>query len=279
MKFFKSHFDYSRSQRNGIFVLIALIFILQATIYVYKFKRSEKTVDPVLLSVQEQLDSLSVSKSNYVIKPFNPNYISDYKAYQLGMSVAEIDRLLLFRKQDKYVNSTKEFGQVTKVSDSLLKTLAPYFKFPKWVSRVKNKKVKNKILQVQDINKATVVDLMKVTGIGNKRAGTIVKYRKLLQGFSYNHQIDEVWGIPPEILMELKKEFKVLSKPKIYKINVNTAKASDLAKVIYINYKQAKSIIAYRKEVAEIQNLAELKTISDFPVDNFDLISIYLQAH
>jgi hypothetical protein len=45
----------------------------------------------------------------------------------------EIDRLLAFRKDDKYVNSAKEFQIVTKVSDSLLHAIAPYFKFPDWV--------------------------------------------------------------------------------------------------------------------------------------------------
>jgi hypothetical protein len=40
----------------------------------------------------------------------------------------EIDRLLAFRKENKYVNSAKEFQNVTKVSDSLLND-GPYFKF------------------------------------------------------------------------------------------------------------------------------------------------------
>ena len=65
--------------------------------------------------------------------PFNPNYITDYKGEQLGMSLLEIDRLLAFRENNKFVNSKDEFQKVTKVSDSLLHKIAPYFKFPEWV--------------------------------------------------------------------------------------------------------------------------------------------------
>ncbi len=45
------------------------------------------------------------------------------------MSNEEIDRLLTFRKQNQWVNSAKQFQQVTKVSDSLLNTISPYLSF------------------------------------------------------------------------------------------------------------------------------------------------------
>ncbi|MEZ4841592.1 MAG: hypothetical protein R2821_08810 [Flavobacteriaceae bacterium] len=50
------------------------------------------------------------------------------------MSTEEIDKLLQHRAAGKYINSSKEFQyQVTGVSDSLVKTIEPYFKFPDWV--------------------------------------------------------------------------------------------------------------------------------------------------
>ena len=44
-----------------------------------------------------------------------------------------------FRESNQWVNSAKEFQQVTKVSDSLLATISPYFKFPDWVTNPKPK--------------------------------------------------------------------------------------------------------------------------------------------
>ena len=49
------------------------------------------------------------------------------------MSIEEIDRLHSFRKKNKYVNSIEEFQELTKMSDSLLNKISPYFKFPDWV--------------------------------------------------------------------------------------------------------------------------------------------------
>ena len=42
------------------------------------------------------------------------------------MSTQEIDRLLAFRKENKFGNAAEEFQQVTKISDSLLKVISPY---------------------------------------------------------------------------------------------------------------------------------------------------------
>ncbi|MDO3694277.1 helix-hairpin-helix domain-containing protein [Wenyingzhuangia sp. chi5] len=284
MKFKMSHFVYSKSQRNGIFFLIFIAIVFQCVLlFCSNSQQSSFTVSPVSKKLQSQLDSVLLINETKRLKifPFNPNYLSDYKAYQLGMSVDEIDRLMTFRSSGKYINSSKDFQEVTQVSDSLLNIIAPYFKFPDWVSKKTSASMnikKTKII-VKDINTATLEELIKVKGIGEKRASSIIKYRSLLGGYTYNEQLKEVWGIPPDVLKQIQKEFQVLSIPKIDKININTASENQLSKIVYINSKLAKSIIAYRKEVAEIQNLAELKIIRDFPKDKFNLISLYLHAY
>ena len=49
------------------------------------------------------------------------------------MSNEQIDRLLAFREQGKWINSKEQFQEVTLVSDSLLNVISPLFKFPDWV--------------------------------------------------------------------------------------------------------------------------------------------------
>ena len=98
-------------------------------------------------SYQTQLDSLrkiSSEDKKFKIYTFNPNYISDFKGYQLGMKTKEIDRLLAHRNKRLFVNSAKEFQSVTKVSDSVLQKIAPYFKFPDWVNSSQNKNSKKR---------------------------------------------------------------------------------------------------------------------------------------
>jgi hypothetical protein len=100
--------------------------------------------------------------------PFNPNFITDFKGYKLGLSVAEMNRLLAFRKTNKYVNSASEFQAVTKVSDALLQEISPYFKFPDWVNKSnsnsgykKFETSKNEKIVTIDINKATLESFRK----------------------------------------------------------------------------------------------------------------------
>ena len=296
MKIFKSHFWYNKNQRNGIFLLVLLILLIQVSIYTDVFS-SDKITDinqPELLAFQSQIDSLKaieIENRKPKIYPFNPNYITDYKGEQLGMSLQEIDRLLAFRKTNKFINSKKEFQKVTKVSDSLLDKISPYFKFPDWVvkrsqqnsksssasTKVKNSYIK-KIISTTDINKATAEDFKTISGIGPAFSERIVKYRSKLQGFSFDSQIYEVWGLEKELAASVLSIFKIFEKPVIKKINVNTVSFKELLKNPYIDYDLCVKIFNYRDEVAELQDISELKNIDDFPLKLYDRIVLYLLA-
>jgi DNA uptake protein ComE-like DNA-binding protein len=243
------------------------------------------------LSLQSEMDSLKVDVKNSKPKIylFNPNFISDYKGYKLGMSVQEIDRLLAFRKENKYVNSAKEFQNVTKVSDSLLNVIAPYFKFPDWVNNKKqNTKFKEytsyqnqafakkeKIVLI-DINEATKEDLVKIYGIGDAISIRILKQKELLGGFVSMEQMKEVWGLSPEVIENLNTHFKVLVLPRFKKIEINNASLKELSQFHYFRYSLAKEIVTYRSMNGNIKNIEDLTKIKGFPVDKANLIGLYL---
>ena len=298
MKIFKSHFWYTKSQRNGIFLLVIIIIILQVFLFVNPFS-SDEIVDvnqPELVAFQQQIDSLKaveIENRKPKIYPFNPNYITDAKGEQLGMSLAEIDRLLAFRKTNKFINSKEEFQQVTKVSDSLLNNIAPYFKFPDWVvernkklNQVSNKTEKRVVgsdgkknqPSTLDINKASVYDFLTIEDVDEKLAQRIINYRSKLQGFSFLTQIYEVFQIDENIANRIASTFTIIEKPIIKKKNINTIEFKELLKNPYVDYELCKKILDYRDEVAELQNLAELKNIKGFPLDKYDRIVLYLLA-
>lgn len=296
MKIFKSHFWYNKSQRNGVFLLVIVIIIFQAFISFDVFSKDEivEINQQEVLAFQHQIDSLKsieIENRKPKIYPFNPNFITDYKGEQLGMSLKEIDRLLKFRKTNKFVNSKEEFQNITKVSDTLLNKIAPYFKFPDWVvernrnftitssgagkSKYKKKGVK---ITTTDINKATAEDFKTISGIGPAFSERIIKYRSKLQGFSFKNQLYEVWGLEKKVANKVLKVFKIDKKPIIKKINVNTVEFKQLLKNPYIDYELCKKIFNYRDEVAELQDISELKNIDSFPLDKYDRIVLYLLA-
>ncbi|MFV0248892.1 MAG: ComEA family DNA-binding protein [Tenacibaculum sp.] len=296
MNIFKHPFFFDKAQRNGAFFLVLLIVVMQIVYIFGNFAnfQSNNTASEFTAQLQVRLDSLQEEQnrqkniSRYKIYPFNPNYITDFKGYQLGMSTDEIDRLHNFRKQNKYVNSKQEFQSVTKVSDSLLLKIAPYFKFPAWVEkRFKNKIKKEQINKLSktlaynaplDINKATAIDFIKMFNLENKLAYRIVKYRKKLQGFSFEQQLNEVWGLSQEKANAILKIFKILEKPKINKININSASFKEVLKTPYIDYKLCKMLFDYKEEVAKVQTIEELKNIAGFPLNKYDKIILYLEA-
>ena len=285
-----TYFKFSREQRNGVLLLFGIIIVLQLIYFFVDFSVVAKNYPEKQkwLSLQSQIDSMK--KENQTELPkiylFNPNFITDYKGYKLGMSVEEIDRLLSFRKENKYVNSPKEFQNVTKISDSLLNAIAPYFKFPEWVNNKKEFKAyknysnqafakKEKIVLI-DINQATQEDLIKIYGIGEAISLRILKQKESLGGFVSMEQMKDVWGLSPEVIENLNTHFKVLTLPNLKKIDVNNASLKELSQFSYFRYALAKEIVTYRSMIGNIKNIEDLTKIKGFPVDKANIIGLYL---
>jgi competence ComEA-like helix-hairpin-helix protein len=295
MKHIKPHFlKLNKRQRRGVLFLSLLVIIFQIIYFLIDFTPDNTSVANIERErfINDKIDSIKLVKSkNNIVKifPFNPNFLTDFKASKLGMTVDEIDRLFAFRKTGKYVNSTIEFQQVTKINDSLLAKIRPFFKFPEWVNKKVKFKDKNlvikanqytnqKPLNTQDINTATSKDLQQINGIGEALSARIIKYRDKLGGFYFKDQLGEVYGLSPQVVKRVNQYFKILSKPKIKKININEATFKQVLHLPYIDYELTKKIFSYRDEFAEIQSLEELKKIEGFPLDKYDRIILYLST-
>ena len=284
----KSFLTYSKSQRIGILLFFGIIILVQGIYFFYDFTAKE-TIDKEQskwLALQSTVDSLKLNNKNYkpTIYPFNPNFITDFKGYKLGMSVEEIDRLLAYRAQNKFVNSAAEFQAVTKVSDSLLKAISPYFKFPDWVKNNKNNSqefAKNdfskpgKII-VLDINQATKEDLMKVYGIGDKISDRILEQKDKYGAFVSMEQMDDIWGLSPEVLEKLKSSFAVKSVTNCKKININNASVKELTQFPFFRYQLAKDIVVFRTMKGDIK-IEDLSKIKGFPLEKIKIIALYLE--
>jgi DNA uptake protein ComE-like DNA-binding protein len=282
---FKSYFQYSKSQRSGVFLLVLLCVICQFTFFYWdpSFENGEDFEKQKWIGLQSKVDSLKVEKQNYIPKiyPFNPNFITDYKGSKLGMSIEEIDRLLNFRKTNQYVNSASEFQKVTQVSDSLLNAISPYFKFPDWFNKGKTNNFKRfekktEKIVLLDINLATKEDLIKIYGIGPALSDRILKQKELFGGFVSMKQMEDVWGLSPEVIENLNKYFIVATLPNIKKIDLNNASIKELLLFPYFKYSLAKAIVTYRSMNGDLK-IEDLSKIKGFPVDKLKIIALYLE--
>lgn len=282
---FKSHFVFSKSQQNGIFLLILLIIIFQLVYWFYPFSSDDKVdaqQEKLVEQIQKRIDSLKQIASEEEVPKmafFNPNFISDYKGYLLGMSVGEIERLHKYRESGKWINSAEDFQKVTNVSDSLLAEISPLFRFPDFISEAaKKQEVSKKAFStpiiVADLNSATAEDLQVVNGIGEKLSARIVNYRNSIGGFRGIVQLKDVYGLSPEVIERVEQRFEV--KTSAVKKDIRSLSVLELSEMPYFNYELARATIKYLQANADISSFHELKEIKDFPSEKIDRIQLYL---
>ena len=302
----KQSYRFTAGQRTGLLLLCGLIVLVQLGWYI--LGRQETSVEEKSaeekewLALQPKIDALKAkqaTKEGYKVYPFNPNYITDYKGYALGMSVAQIDKLKVFRKNGKWINSAADFKAITGVNDSLLGVLSPFFKFPDWVKNKKphnsaaayaasgykggdkpvfvNKQTQAAISKVLDINTALEEDLIAVRGIGPAFAKKLLRRRADLGAFVSMEQMEEFKEFSPEAITGLYKNFKIGSATSVNKININTASLQQLSRFPYFNKDIAKGIITQRSMKGKISDFKELSKINDIFVLKSKIIPLYLE--
>lgn len=289
----KSHFLFAKSEQGGILLFVVFIIIL-LTLYFFVDFSTEDSLDTSSAEVvrkQKQIDSLRIAEMEArkpKLYPFNPNFITDYKAYTLGMPTEAFDKLQKFRKKDKWINSITDFQKVTGVSDQWLDSISPYFKFPEWVTNPKPKaKFKSNFVDFNkekpfskkiDLNTATAEELQQVSGIGAALSERILNYRNKLGSFTDDVQLYEVYGLSPQVVERIKNLFTVKTPKVIVKLNVNKASASDLSTIPGISFDLGKKIWEFVKLREGIESLTELEKIEGITASKIQRFQLYLSV-
>ena len=291
MNWLRSHLTFDRGQRDGIFRLLALVLSLIALNVFVEFEAKTKLdmSAPMVEKLQAEMDSLKKlqkEKNTREIYPFNPNYLTEYKAYTLGLSVSKFDKLKAYREQGKWINSVSDFKKLTGVSDSLLKEISVYFKFPEWVTNRK-KSGKNYVnnydgeldfSEKKDLNTATATQLEEIYGVGKTLSKRIVAYRNKIGGFASEEHLYAVYGLKEEVIERIMKRFAVKTQIDIDKMKINEVSASDIATIPGISFEQAKKIWEFVRVREGLENLSELEKIEGISARELRLIRLYLST-
>jgi len=287
MQFNGHRFSFNKRNRIGM-LYFALIII---TIFLLKFILSDHNLlqdDSWFTSeetrrFQKELDSLNKiqQQKKDTIFPFNPNFLTDYRGYKLGLSVEEIDRMLAYREQNKWVNSVKEFQQVTKVSDSLLQKIKPYFKFPAWVKEQQKtlQRSKSDIIwrPKRDLNTITAKKLQEIKGIGPALSKRIINYRNKINHYRSLVQLKDIWGLDYKVRDRLKKNLFVDINYEL--ISINDASIIQLSEIPYFDYELSRKIFQFIKVREGIKSFKELGKLQEFPFDKVERIKLYLKIN
>lgn len=283
----KSHFAFTRGEQSGILLLI--LFICALWFLRWGWEAQQKVPFQIdsqeLLRLQHEMDSLeriALEKRKPKLFPFNPNFISDYKGYVLGLSPKELDRLSKFREEGQWIRSASQFQEVTGVSDEWMDTIAPLFKFPiRHFGRTlepKSFNLERKENGKLDLNKATEEELMQVPGIGKVFSRRIIEFREKLGGFTGEAQLYAVYGLKESTIHSLLRYFQIATPVPIQKQNINAVSASDLSTLPGISFELGVAIWEFIRKENGIDSLDELQKIDEITPQKIALIQLYLSA-
>jgi competence protein ComEA len=264
-----------RTQRVAFF-LFSILIGFQIYLEFFYLQNEPRDIMDFDFVLQEQIDSLKQRERKDQIYPFNPNYISLSKGYQLDLSLEEIERLHRFRNSGKFANSVAEFKAVTQVSSDWIIKYSPYFKFPEWVTSKKLKVKDLNVSVIKDINTATAEELIEIRGIGAVLSKRIIKYRLSIKGFDLMEQLNQVYGLDSLVISKIKSQYQILTPAKRTKIVLAEATMEDLLRIPFLTKKEAKKIIGLRTKNKKI-TLKSLRNEPEFDSLKLERLALYLQ--
>jgi len=231
-------------------------------------------------SAMRWVDSLqTAAEVDLPVYTYNPNYLSDYQGYMLGMTPQEIDRIFAHRAQGNWIKTEAEFWRVSQVIGLRRSKIAARLRFQKEnsfrVASVKNQ-VNGEKRELKDINKVSASELREVRGIGPVLSERIIKFRNRLGGFQVMEQLYDVYGLEKEVVERVFKRYGVMEKPELHSININKASVKEIASLIYLRWEVAQRIVMFREQHGPFETFGELTKIEDFPSDKIKRISLYL---
>jgi competence protein ComEA len=174
----------------------------------------------------------------------------------------------IYRQYLHQVDSLEQAGFRLSVSP------LPTFNAQDTITRSHSAKVAERIQRLPFSQTDSVV-LQIVPGIGALTAGRIIKHRENLGGFIQIAQLNEVYGLKPEVIPLIWDYFD-FDAASIRKLSINRATVEELSSHPYISYQEAKVIVAYRLQHGGYQEAADLLRIKIFKSDWVEKIAPYL---
>lgn len=225
----RSQLGISKSEANGMIILIPLMFL-------------------------------------FIISPY---WYHNYKAQNTTVSINDqvvLDSMVAIWKRSVVIDSSEEIEPYTVHRYSTFKNKR--FESPKTKTKYPVKKsIARPKIEIFDLNVADTNNLKQIRGIGSVLSRRIVKYRDLLGGFTSKSQLKEVYGLKDSVILALDSLSSLSITFVPNQIDINNADEYTISKHPYISKNLAKAIINYRfqhgpfNQVADLQNIHQIDSL------------------
>jgi len=278
----KDYFQFNKKERNGILLLSCLLLLL---ILFYQFShllKQESRTDfssfEKALAELEYEQEPTIEKQKDSLFYFNPNTLSDKGWLVLGLPSTKLSVLRNFQKSGAIFKTKTDLKNCFAITDEFYGKVEKYISIPK-IKKTETPIIKiKKTKQIVELNQADSLQLISINGVGPFYAKQILKYRKELGGFRNYAQLTEIWGLENLEIQKLKQQTSI-DTLHIRKVNVNTIELEQLKLHPYLNYKQAKMILNYRKQHGDFKQVKDIRKIKPISPELFRKIAPYLKTH
>ena len=286
------YFTLSRFERNGMIVLLLVIFIVIAINVFWPFfqplifKENKELAlqfagfeKKLSAGVKQAADSLKdENEKNPGVEDeqiydegskcfyFDPNKASNEEWVKLGANKKLIRTIKNYLSKGGKFYKPEDLRKIYGIGDDFYHQILPWVKIETGI-KIPEKEFKksgaedkniNRDISVVNINTATVEELKNLPGMNESFATRIIKYRKLLGGFYSPVQISEVYGFREEQFQKVEK-YLVFNSDSISRIALNFADLKTIGRHPYIGFELAKKIIAYRNKNGAFSSVDDLK--------------------
>ncbi len=283
-------FGFSKTETNGFLVLILLVFVVAIVprVYFYFYEPDFDSDESLALWAREMEQSLKVeeerrTKSKYVPERrrvfVDPNSASAEKLVEAGFPEKMANRIVNYRSKGGQFRKSEDLKKIYGFSDELYDRIRSSVAIPR--QRETEDVMEDYALPdfeeefSFDLNTATSQEMKKVKGIGQVLSKRIVKYRELLGGYQDITQLNEVFGLKPEVILEISKHCSIVTPHLQISLN-QTDSIKVLAGHPYIDYSLARMILNYREVHGDFKDISELKNIKVLDDSLYHKIAPYL---
>lgn len=301
-RFLKDYFTFTRSQRNGLIVLISMIFILIMIRLIIPHIRQNKIYD--FSEFQDEISEFEKSISDdteYNLFLFDPNTATSEELLNLGLNPRVVKNILKYRDRGGIFRKSEDLRIIYGLDSSEYHKIEPFIKISASGGTAEEKsgdiKLQSGDIRLQSgdsvktyhnfradqsgtiiplsINNSDSTALRSIDGIGPVLSVRIIKYRNLLGGYVSKEQLLEVYGMTDENFRNIVNAIYI-DTVSVTPIHINTADFSLLSRHPYLNDYQARAIIAYREINGKFINLNEIEKNSLLPQNVYLKIKPYL---